>query len=776
MAISKIERYNGQPAIMIDGKPYPPMMATIRTNAKTDVVVDGEYYRRLGESGIKIYFLICDTEWLKPGAFELFRREADILFREVPDAYVMLRVGMHPPVSWCEEHPEETLTYSDGIKKPMHLVTESYEADYPAMYSLCSELWRRDASAALLSLLARIETLPYADRIVGCFFAAGGTSEWYYVTPTEYTAKTNPLDSGGFDHQGNSHFDGIYADHSEAFRQSFSRYLTETYGSDDALRRAWKDPKATLANPTIPDCTARYYANGVDYDIDHPPKLLSNSPEPTPPENGTNVGHFIDFENQRKVYDFYRAWHLGVADSVIYFGDAVKKNYPHYLTGAFYGSAGSNKVFSMGQIGGVTRILDSGAVDFLASPGVYENRQPGGFTGQRQVPDAFALRNRIFIVEEDARTHFENPYFARYVQMFDMEDTKAVLKREFGRNLCQNLHAWWFDQLLGGKRYKDEEIYRLFARQQKVSKRAYELDRRKNSEIAFIYDEASYHVVSEETTHQMVELFRNYEIDRIGAPSDRFYLDDLKNPEMGEYKLYVFVNCFLVNDAQRESVHKKLAKNHATALFLYGQGVINPDAEKPLSKEHIEALTGFRIISTPGVRSGMMKILSEKDNPLASRLEPGAIYGDFVRKMWANCSSYMNRIKTSTVNLYPAFAAEEGDGTVLARFLDSGLPSISIKEYKGFRSIYYGSKHLNAELAREIARYAGCHVYLDSDDVLYANRNFLCLHASSGGEKTLHLPTSATVREIYSGRIYATNTDTVRLHLSRGETLTLELI
>ena len=31
MAISKIERYNGQPAIMIDGKPYPPMMATIRT-------------------------------------------------------------------------------------------------------------------------------------------------------------------------------------------------------------------------------------------------------------------------------------------------------------------------------------------------------------------------------------------------------------------------------------------------------------------------------------------------------------------------------------------------------------------------------------------------------------------------------------------------------------------------------------------------------------------------------------------------------------------------
>lgn len=177
MAISEIKNHNGLPAIVIDGKVMPPMMATIRTNDKTKMVIDAEYYRRLGESGIKIYFLICDTEWLKPGAFELFREEADILFREVPDAYVMLRVGMHPPVSWCEENPDETMTYSGGIKKPMHLYTESYEANYPAMYSLASEKWRRDAGDALLALLKRIKELPYADRIVGCFFAAGGTSE-----------------------------------------------------------------------------------------------------------------------------------------------------------------------------------------------------------------------------------------------------------------------------------------------------------------------------------------------------------------------------------------------------------------------------------------------------------------------------------------------------------------------------------------------------------------------------------------------------------------------
>ena len=776
MADAKILRYHGMPAIVIDGKPMPPMMATIRTNAHNDIKVDPEYYRNLGKSGIKIYFLICDTEWLKPGAFDLFRREADILFREVPDAYVMLRVGMHPPVDWCHAHPEETLSYSDGVKKPMQLYTESYVAEYPAMYSLASARWRQDASEALLALLRRISELPYADRIVGCFFAAGGTSEWYYVTPTEYTEKTNRLDSGGFDHIKDDDFRDVYADLSPAFQRSFSSYLREIYPDDEALRRAWHDPTVTLDAPGIPDCRARYYANGVDYDIDHPPKLVSNSPEPPAPENGTNIGHFLDLAHHRRVFDFYRAWHLGVADSVIHFGKTVKEHYPHFLTGAFYGSAGSNKVFSMGQIGGVTRILDSDAIDFLASPGVYENRQPGGFTGQRQVFDSFALRNRIFIVEEDARTHFENKYFAKYVQLFDMEDTLSVLKREFGRNLCQNLQAWWFDQILGGKRYKDEEIYRLFEKQQAIARRAYESDRRKNSEIAFIYDEASYHVVSEETTHQMVELFRNYEIDRIGAPADRYYQVDLANPDMPDYKLYVFVNCFCVTEDQRESIHRKLAKNHATALFLYGQGFIDPESENPLSSGNITALTGFDITVADGVCSGMMKLLPSESNPLAGNLEPGAIWGDFVRKMWANCSSYMNRIKTSRVNLYPAFCASEGDGVVLARFLDTKLPSISVKEHRGFRSVYYGSKHLNSELARELARMAGCHIYCDTDDVLYANRKFVCLHATSGGSKTIHFPQAVTVRDAYTEKLLAKDTIRLQVDLVRGETLTLEII
>ena len=120
MAKAVLENYHGSPAIMIDGKPYPPMMMTITTRGGTEPLVDGkmpnphlvldpEYYRNLGKSGVKIFFLICDTQWLYPESFDLFRQEAETILKEVPDAYFMVRIGLHPPVSWMEENPDELL-------------------------------------------------------------------------------------------------------------------------------------------------------------------------------------------------------------------------------------------------------------------------------------------------------------------------------------------------------------------------------------------------------------------------------------------------------------------------------------------------------------------------------------------------------------------------------------------------------------------------------------------------------------------------------------------
>lgn len=774
MIKAELVQHNGSPAISINGEIFPPMMMTVVTTNKKEQLLDEEYFRQLGNSGIRIFFLICDTLWLRPDAVRQLDNEAKMLLRAVPDAYILLRIGMHPPVQWCEENPSELVQYSDGIAKKAMLWTESYEAEYPAMYSLCSEKWRHDAGEALLQTCREIEKLSCADRIAGFFFAAGGTSEWYYITPTEYTEKTEYLDTGGFEQQADPGLKDVYGDLSPAFRESFRNYLTEKYHTDENLQKAWRDETVTLADPPIPDCTGRYYVHGVDYDIANPGWVDPQSGVPQAPRQGSHVGQFLDVDRHMAVYDFYRAWHQGTADSIIYFGNLVRQNYPGKLTGAFYGSCGSVKYHCMGQIGSVTRILNSGAIDFLASPGVYENRQPGGFTGQRQFFDAYRLKNRMFIVEEDARTHHEHRYYQNYFELYDANDSCNVLKREFGRNICMDLNAWWFDQLPGGKRYKDPAIYELFQKQQAIARQAYDLDRRKCSQVAFIYDEDSYHLVSHETDHQLVELFNNYEIDKLGLPADRYYKTDLADENMPDYSLYVFLNCLTFTQQQRQAMQQKLRRNHATALFLYAAGMVDFEREERISPKNVERTVGMRMAVRDGVYRGKFKI-NGAEHPLTDNLDKGQIYGDFTRKMWANISQFMNRIKTSTVDLYPVVYPDDPDATVLARFLDSGLPALAVKEQQGYTSIYCGSKYLSCDVIREAARYAGCHIYSETDDVLYANQNYLTVHAASTGVKTIRLPKKCTVTEVYENQCYGRDTDSFQVSLVKGQTVMFRL-
>jgi len=481
-----------------------------------------------------------------------------------------------------------------------------------------------------------------------------------------------------------------------------------------------------------------------------------------------------EYENM-DVYDFYRALHKATADSVIYFGNLVKKRYNgNMLTGSFYGSAACARYFDFSQMGYTYHILKSGVIDFLASPGVYENRQPGGFVGQRQCFDSFALNNRIFVCEDDTRTHHENAFYRNTMEMYDIDDTVNVIKREFARNLTTDIQAWWFDQHIGGGRYKDEDVYKLFVKQQKISKDFYLKDRRKTNEIAFIYDEESYHVVSEETTHQMMELFRNYEIDLIGAPSDRYFHNDMDNPDMPDYKLYVFVNTFYLTDAEREIITKKLKKNNATALFMYGSGCINPDNKNIFGPHNVSEFTGIDTKMSDEVVRGKFRFL--KDNDLFTEgLDKYDIYGDFKRKMWANASGDYTRIKTSRVHMYPEFYAEDKNAKTCAYILENGHPALSVKECDGFTSVYCASKYLSSDIVRNIARFAGCHIYTDSDDVLYANKYYVAIHATKSGTKTIKLPQKCKVTEVYENKVYCENSDIIEFNLNRGETKMFEI-
>ncbi len=753
--MAEIKNYNGRPAVFIDGKPYPPYMATIRTvKDGKEIVFDRDYFKNLGKSGIKIYFVCCNTEWLVPDALKVFCEEATKLLDAVPDAYLIPRICMHPPIKWLNEHPEECLTYSDGSKPGVHVFSESYEEDVPMHYSLVSSKWREDAASALEELWKKIMALPFADRVVGAFFGAGGTMEWYNMLPVFK--------------------DGLALDHSDAFKREFSAYLKETYVTDERLAEAWGIPTATISDPPIPSAEQHYFVNEADKNALYPPvRMYSNSPTPPPYGNGTNLGAFVDFKVNRQVYDFYKVWHRGTARSVLAFADVIKRLTPDRLVGAFYGALGSNSFVTSGNALSTYELLTDERIDFLASPGVYENRLPGGQVGQREMQDSFAINGKMYIVEDDTRTLAENRFFMDKYQIYDMTDTLNVMKREFGRTMCEDVQAWWFDQLIGGRRYKYPEIYELISEQQKIAEELYSEDRVKGNEIALIIDEESIHSVSFQTTKDSLGLFRNYEMAKVGAPIDLYFHNDMKNPNMPKYKLYIFVNTYLLTEEEREEIQEKLKKDGAVALWMYAPGFIDPNAENAQSTKNMEKLTGISFSSVNDKFDSVFRWNGE-EHEITENLDKRELFGRLERKRYC-CLGVPNEYTFANTYLYPLFYPDDKDATVLAHFLTSGYPAVCVKRADGFTSVYYGSKFIDGKTLREVARFAGCHIWSESDDTFYANDHLVTHHASQSGRKKIKFKSPVSPYEVYEKKYYGKGVTEIEFDSYLGETKTFKL-
>lgn len=740
MIEAKLVDHNGSPAIKIGDRFFPPMTATVTTCkarfGEYGRIIDKDYFKALGDAGIKIFYVMCNNLGLDDNAIEDFATEAKALFEAVPDAYIMVRFCLHPSEEWCENNPDEMVQYTDGREIPTLLTAESFHVHLKGMPSLCSQKWRDEMGVTMVETIKKLKALPYGDRIIGIFLAGGGTSEWYYINPIEDFSN------------------GAYGDISPSFKREFQKFLDEKYG--DGAKEV-----------VIPNADARFYTEEVDYALSRPKRFHATMPVPPPPLNGTNHGVFCDFETNENTFDFYSAWHRGTANTIIHFARLVKENFPGTLVGSFFGAVGSSEVVRGGNATNVLRVLDSGYVDFLANPGVYENRQPGGFTGQRQCPDSYRLRNTMYIVEDDTRTCSENAFYAGRYCIFNEKDTIDILKRDFGRNICEDLQSWWFDQIVGGKRYKYPNVYKLFEKQQKIGQLAYSLDRKKNSEIAFVCDEESIVAVSKHTTHECIEQFRSYEIANIGAPVDSYFHNDLANPDMPDYKLYIFANCMYLSDKEREEIKAKLRKNGATALFLYGGGIINPDKKVKYNPENMTDLLGFKCSELLEVHSPLFRF-DEGAHSITKDLDSAEFYGAFLKRRWGHEAfvgeGYM------PPQLCPMIYPDDESCTVLAHFLSNEKPAVAYKENDGYNAIYFGAKYITADVVREFARYAGCHIYEESGHVLHVNKNFLTLHAAHSGEVNIKLPKKCTPFELYEEKNYGENTDILTFNIKKGQT------
>lgn len=742
------------PCVSANGELLPPMSFTAFMPHKAS----DDYLRAIGKAGLRIHYICAWTRGLKPGDLEKGEldgvQEAVRRMRRVkalcPDAYFILRLMVSPSADWLAANPEECVRFTDGSFANVICTTVDRRRKVN-MYSMCSEKWWAWGDRQLEDFYRELSRYPEMASVIGTFLCAGGTCEWYY--PCMFH---NPATKAT-------------GDCSAPFRRQYGRFLRERYGTVEELRRVWKRPDATFENPFVPPYADFDYIGDEEY-----AKLVAAQKDGRPYVRGeTNpsvFGNFLDMNRAPWMADYFAALHDGTARAIVHFAETLKRLQPDLLVGAFYGAWAQTAVHEFGTASGVLRLLDSPAVDFLATPGCYNNREPGGRVSGRTMQDAFLLRGKIFISEDDDRTFrtwrpkdlapADDP-----VTSSGPEGTFAMLKRDFGRNLCEHTRGWWFDMQTPWTSadsttfYDDPRILALFAEQQAIARAAYAKGMRKANDVALVYSPDALHCASSFVASNVLDYWRLVDLNRIGAPVDYHFLEDLPNPAMRDYRLYVMVNAYSLTDAQRASVYAKARRNGATVLWMYAPGFVDRKAARTMDVANVSKTVGMNVRLYDGTRA-----------PFFRAAGSDRVYGAFDEEIHS-CEFGSKIVLKPDDLLNPAFYVDDPKAQTLGAYADDGKPMLaSVTRPDGVRSVYCANEFLHRDLLAKLAAEAGCHLFTRPGDTLYANESYVTLHATGDGRRTVRFKRACSPYEVYEKRRYGENVTSIDVALRNGET------
>ncbi len=682
--VVQLRPLGGDPAIFVNGKAMPGYAYLASGGLHLD------YHREMAKAGVHLY---CDwfgtSRYSDMGHVEPDRydySEFDRYFAAILDIDPEAYFLPHIGVTgplWWQEAHPEELC--------------QFEDGSKGPTSFASERWRQEMGGDLRKLIAWLRKAPYADRIIGYIFYSGYTAEWQ-MWGTWQSSR---------------------GDYSKPAVRAFRKFLADRYGTDERLQTAWADRNVTLATAAMPDSAKRRPGG---------PRVLR------------------DPKTERQAVDFYEFISNMDADALLHFARITREaTQREALVGTYYAyltAHGINQQDS-GHLA-ARRVFDSPDIDFLLSPPNYWYRKPGEAATFMSATDSFRLRGKLWLDESDHRTHLTDPS-SGYGRAATLDETLGVFWREFAEVLTKRAAMSWFD--MQGGWFSDPKILSDMGRGGEIMRAS--LPRRKPfaPEIGVFVHPRSFYWMRPTMANSSLDLYQVATMPQSGAPWDFCLLDDIGQPWMPDYRLYVFLNAFSIDAAERETIHAKLRRNNATALFVYAAGYLGPDGESP---ESMRALTGIRVVCDE--QEGKPQVLMAPSDSLAGGWPKDTPMG------------------AERLTVAPMFHAEDPDARVIGRLVETGRPGLVTKRMDGWTSVYSAAMQLPPTFMRNLAREAGVHVWLESDDALYTDGLFAGIHAAREGEKLLRLPRAARVIDAISGLPLHESGTEVRLLMKRAET------
>ena len=103
-------------------------------------------------------------------------------------------------------------------------------------------------------------------------------------------------------------------------------------------------------------------------------------------------------------------------------------------------------------------------------------------------------------------------------------------------------------------------------------------------------------------------------------------------------------------------------------------------------------------------------------------------------------------------------------------FFGINRPGLFAKDFGTHKIAWSAAAPFPGPLLRELARYGGCHVWCDENDVIMASDTVAAIHTVKDGPRTLRLPSKRTVWDLMSREKLGDNLTEISLEMNSPDT------
>ncbi|MBN2445341.1 MAG: beta-galactosidase [Phycisphaerae bacterium] len=687
----KVAKHNGRPMLFINGEPTTEFWSYGDPNAIDDFV----------QSGLRIcqFHVPMPSWWTGPGQYDFAPTDAKIdeFLARQPDTLLMPRVnfGYEGEGWWAAQHPDELAEGRNLDNQPVNY-DEVRVCPVDCWYSAGSRVWTTDAAAAMEAFVRHCEER-YPDRVIGYQIGGGISAEWFRWW---------------------NFVDDTYEDYSPAAHTAFREFLKNRYANDAALQVAWGRADATLAAAEVPA-----------------PRRLH---EP-------KAGFFRDPLAERDIIDWLECLSTGNVSQIIALCQAAKRGCDNRkIVGSFYGyfwpHHNTQNPARSGHLN-LRQLLASDAIDYISSPYHYDHRMLGGFHHSETVPQVVERAGKLHLDEIDTPTHTATPGAWPCPQQDPPRNSREscrLLQRDAAAVLGTAGVAWWMD-LMHHRWYQDPHVQTEVRDLQQLAIETREWSCDSRADVALVIDDRSY---AHADLHANANLYfsalpRQFEWSDLGFPFDTLMLSEFATTR--PYKLYVFMNCWVVDTEQRRAIHERVRKTGMAAVWFYGAGFCEGSRQ---DAELISDLTGIRVYDEcdPAVPEITLRDSGHPFVEQSLTVPRGAM------RFGARLSTKQQKLTVAAnprgwdTPLSPWFVVDDPAATVLGDYVHDGSPGLAVLERGGWCSVYCGAPMLPGWVLRRIAESAGTHLYAPQGTQVYQRGPLLGVYRPTAGEITLSAP------------------------------------